>query len=223
MHKEAHTMFQHCRFPAGTILCLFLLCAARADGSGITANEIIAKVQSKYDDIETVIAKFTRNIRYKVSRVEQESAGVISFKKKNKYRIETDQQTVVTDGVTSWVYSPRNNQVIINRYKQDDRSLSPEKLLFSYPKDFYSALVGEEKLNKEETYVLKLTPKEENSMTSAIKVWINHDWLIKQVEVTDINKTVTRYTIRDIRIDKPIADTQFQFTPPAGADVVDLR
>ncbi len=205
-------------------IVLFLCaCSSQSFSRGITANEIISKVQSKYEDIENIIAKFTQVIRFKVSKVEQEIGGTIFFKKPNKYRIESEQQTIVTDGVTSWSYNPKNKQVIINHYKQDARSLSPEKLLFSYPKDFYSSYVGEEKVLKEDTYVLKLTPKEENTMTSSIKVWINHDWLIKQVEVVDINKKATRYTIRELKVDKGIPDTQFQFDVPTGVDVVDLR
>lgn len=190
---------------------------------GITANEIISKVQSKYDDVDDVVAKYSQSIRYKVSKVEQEITGVIYFKKTNKFRIETDQQTLVTDGVTSWAYNPQSKQVVISNYKHDSKSLSPDKLLFSYPKDYFTSLVGEEKIGKEEMYVLKLTPKNENTVTSSIKVWVNHDWLIKQVEVTDIHKTITRYTMKDLKINKGIPDTQFQFSVPTGIDVIDMR
>ena len=202
---------------------VLFLAGMQSPARSITANEIIAKVQSKYDDIENIFAKFTQSIRYKVSKIEQENTGTIYFKKKNKYRIESEQQVVVTDGVTSWAYNAKNKQVIINKYKEDAKSLSPEKLLFSYPKDYYSSYIGEEKVLKEEMYVLKLTPKEDNTSTGSIKVWINHDWLIKQVEVVDMNKTITRYTMKELKIDKGIPDTQFQFSVPAGVDVVDLR
>lgn len=207
------------------IFGLIVLAGAALDARApeLTANDIITKVQSKYDDVDNIAAKFTQTVRYKVSKIEQEVNGKISFKKTNKFRIETDQQTIVTDGVTSWSFTPANKQVVINHYKQESRSLSPEKLLFSYPKDYYSALVGEEKVNKEDTYVLKLTPKEENTTTSSIKVWISRDWLIKQVEVVDLNKTTTRYTMKEMKINKGIPDTQFQFAVPQGVDVVDLR
>lgn len=206
-----------------SLILVLSISIAPADPVGITANEIISNVQSKYEDIDDVVAKFTQIIRYRVSKIEQELNGTIYFKKTNKYRIETDQQVVVTDGVTSWSYIPKNKQVVINHYKQDTRSLSPEKLLFSYPKDYFSSYVGEEKVLKEDTYVLKLTPKDENTSTASIKVWVSKDWLIKQVEVLDIHKTATRYTIKEIKIDKGISETQFQFTVPSGVDVIDLR
>ena len=201
---------------------IFLLLAAVAL-AGIGAKEIIENVQEKFDDMSDVVLVFTHSVRFKVSRLEQQMSGTLYFKKKNKYRMETDQRIIVTDGTTSWSYNPQSKQLVINAYKEDSRSLSPENMLLQYPRDYYSTLVGEEKTAGEVCYVLKLTPKEEGSTAKAMKLWVNKSWLIKKVEATDQSGTVTTYTIKTVTIDKGIADTKFEFTPPAGADVIDLR
>ena len=189
----------------------------------ITAKEIIEKVQSKYDKIDDVVLSFTQSVKFKVSKTEQQTSGTLYFKKKHKYRIETDQHVIVTDGKTSWSYSPQNKQVIVDKYKEDKHSLSPEHLLVSYPQDFYSSLTGEEKLGTESVYVLKLTPKEDNSFATKMKIWISKNWIIRKIETTDISGAVTTYSIKDIVIDKGIAEGKFEFKPPQGVDVIDLR
>jgi outer membrane lipoprotein carrier protein len=189
----------------------------------ITAKEIIEKVQSKYDKMNNVVLGFSQNVKFKVSKTEQQSAGTLYFKKKNKYRIETDQHIIVTDGKTSWSYSPQNKQVIVDNYKEDKHSLSPEHLLISYPQDYYSSLVGEEKIGSESTYLLKLTPKEDNSFATKMKIWISKNWIIKRIETTDISGVTTTYTIKDVQIDKGIADAKFEFKPPQDVDIIDLR
>jgi len=203
---------------------LFVLAAATLSyAMSITAREIIEKVQSKYDKLDNVILNFTQSVRFKVNKSEQQASGTLYFKKKNKYRIESDQHLIVTDGVTSWSYSPQNKQVIVDKYKEDTHSLSPEHLLVGYPQDFYSSLIGEEKLGTESVYVLKLTPKEDNSFATKLKIWVSKNWIIKKVETSDISGAVTTYTIKDVVIDKGIPDSKFEFKPPQGVDVIDLR
>jgi outer membrane lipoprotein carrier protein len=207
---------------AGAVL-FALITVSFAYGMSITAKEIIEKVQSKYGKLDNVVLNFTQSVKFRVNKSEQQATGTLYFKKKNKYRIETDQHIIVTDGQTSWSYSPQNKQVIIDKYKEDTHSLSPEHLLVSYPQDFYSSLIGEEKLGAESVYVLKLTPKEDNAFATKLKIWVGKNWIIRKVETTDISGAVTTYTIKDISIDKGISDNKFEFKPPQGVDVIDLR
>ncbi len=189
----------------------------------IDARKIIENVQERYDDMTDATITFSQSVRFKVSKAEQSVTGTLLFKKPNKYRIETDERTVVTDGKTSWSWSPRNRQVVIDNYKEETHSLSPEQLLLSYPKDYYSTLVGEEKLAGQSTYVLKLTPKEDNAFATAMKIWVSKDWLIRKVEITDINGAVTTYIIEKISVDQELPDAKFTYQVPAKAEIIDLR
>lgn len=189
----------------------------------IDAREIIENVQERYEDMTDATITFSQSVRFKVSKAEQTVKGTLQFKKPNKYRIETDERTVVTDGTTSWSWNPRNRQVVIDNYKEETHSLSPERLLLSYPKDHFSTYIGEEKVAGQSTYVLKLTPKEEGSFATAMKIWVAKDWLIRKVEITDVNGAVTTYMIEKISIDQKLADSRFSFTLPEKAEVIDLR
>lgn len=189
----------------------------------IDAREIIENVQERYEDMTDASLTFTQSVRFKVSKAEQTVKGTLLFKKPNKYRIETEERTVVTDGKTSWAWSPRNRQVVIDSYKEETHSFSPEQLLLSYPQNYYSTLVGEEKIGGQSAYVLKLTPKEDNAFATAMKIWVSKDWLIRKVEVTDVNGAVTTYVIEKISIDQKLSDTKFVYQVPDKAEVIDLR
>ncbi|MDX9759645.1 MAG: outer membrane lipoprotein chaperone LolA [Bacteroidota bacterium] len=189
----------------------------------IDAREIIENVQERYEDMTDARLGFTQSVRFKVSKAEQRVQGTLLFKKPNKYRIETEERTVVTDGTTSWSWSPRNRQVVIDKYKEDTHAFSPEQLLLSYPKNYYSTLVGEEKIGGQSTYVLKLTPKDDNAFATAMKIWVSKDWLIRKVEITDVNGAVTTYLIENISIDQKISDATFNYQVPERAEVIDLR
>jgi chaperone LolA len=189
----------------------------------IDAREIIENVQERYDDLKDVTISFQQSVRFRVSRVEQSVQGSLYFKKPNKYRIETDERTVVTDGKTSWSYNQKNRQVVIDTYKPDAHGLSPERLLLQYPKEYYSTLVGEEQVGKLKCHVLKLTPKEDNSFATALKIWVSKDWYIRKVEVTDINGAVTTYVINALSVDQKLPDSRFEFQIPDKSEIIDLR
>jgi chaperone LolA len=185
------------------------------------AQEIIRAVQNKYKSISDGKATFSQY--YKPSSGKGKStSGNLYIKKKNKYRIETKGQTVVTDGITSWTYNSYKNQVVIDNYKDDGNTFSPNKYLFDYPVNFYSDLEGEETVSDNDCYILKLTPRRKGSVKSA-KIWIDKDNdIIRKIRIVSRGSTNT-YTLIKVTLDAGISSSKFTFSSPSDADIIDLR
>ncbi len=189
-----------------------------------SGKEIIESLRKKYASIDDAVVKFEQTVKYGVSKFEQSFSGTFYFKKKNKYRIETDQQIVVTDGVTSWLYSKVNNQVIIDKYREDKDISSPEKFLLSISDEYIPVILRTERNDGKKIYILKLTPRDENSSIESAKIWVvEGDLQITRVEITDISGTVTTYSVKSIKINSGVEDSIFKFSIPSGVKVVDLR
>jgi outer membrane lipoprotein carrier protein len=205
------------------ILLAFLFSSVRTTYSqdNITAQEIIQNVQNTYSSITDAKASFTQTIKYSSAKA-QSTSGTLYIKKENKYRIETGSQTIVTDGVTSWSYSPKKKQVVIDNYKETGNTFSPNKYLFQYPENFYSDLAGTERLGGNDVYVLKLKPRENGSVKSA-QLWIGKDdWLIKKITIVSDESTTT-FNVKNIHLNIGVSDSKFTFTPPEGVEVIDMR
>jgi outer membrane lipoprotein carrier protein len=187
----------------------------------ITAQQIIQNVQNVYSGITDAKASFTQTIKYSNSKATS-STGTLYIKKENKYRIETGSQTIVTDGITSWSYSPKKKQVVIDNYKETGNTFSPNKYLFQYPENFYSDLEGTETLGGSDVYVLKLKPRESGYVKSA-QLWVDkNEWLIKKISIVSDESTTT-FTVKNIHLNVGLSDSQFTFTPPEGVEVIDMR
>jgi outer membrane lipoprotein carrier protein len=211
--------------PAGWVLGAALLAlAAGRMFAGDTAQDILKKVRDKYDSVTDAEIKFQQRVRMPVGKLEQSTAGTLLTKKGNKYRVELEQQTIVTDGVTVWSYSAVQQQVLVDRFEQDERSLSPDRILSGEAADLAPALIGREKLGKMETVVLKLTPRDETALLKWLKLWVSDsDWLVRKAELVDLNGKETVYQVLDIKVNAGIPDARFTFVAPAGVEVVDLR
>ena len=187
----------------------------------ITAQEIIQNVQNVYKDITDAKASFTQSVKFGKGK-SQSSSGTLYIKKEKKYRIETGSQTIVTDGSTSWSYSPSKKQVVIDYYKETGNTFSPNKYLFQYPENFYSDLAGTEKLGGKDVYVLTLKPRESGYVNSA-KLWVGKDdWIIKKIYISTDESTAT-YTVKNVQLNVGLSNSKFSFSPPEGTEVIDMR
>ena len=185
------------------------------------AQEIIKKVQTKYNGITDAQANFSQSVKFSSGKA-QSSSGVIYIKKENKYRIESKNEIVLTDGSTSWSYSKKKKQVIIDYYKNDGNTFSPNKFLFNYPENFYSDYESTETISGKECYLLKLSPRNKGSVKSA-KIWVDkEDDFIRKITIVSSENTTT-YTLTKISLDAGISSSKFSFSPPEGVEVIDLR
>ena len=189
-----------------------------------SGQEILDKVRKKYDSVTDAEIWFTQRVKFSLSKAEETTSGTVLIKKEHKYRVEAGDQTIVTDGTTVWSYTASLHQVLIDHFKQDERSLTPENLLLGASGGYTPIFIGKERVGKVEASLLKLTPKDEQSMVTGIRLWVDErDWTVKQVEVLDVNGKQTTYTVQQLKLDVGLPDSRFTFQAPKGVDVVDLR
>ena len=208
------------------LVCCFACCgfAQSQTKEKLTAPQILEKVQDAYAKVNDAFAEFTQTVSLKYAGIEQTYTGSVMMKRGNKYRIESQQQTIVTDGKTVWAYSPINKQVVIDYFKETPTTFSPEQFLLGLPKNFRATIVDEDP-GTDAAYVLKLTPKEGTSkFVKSLKVWINDtDWSVRKLEYFDMNETRTSYSLTGVRFNQGVPNERFSFAVPDHVGVVDLR
>ena len=208
-------------------LAFILLCCSlqvHAQEKELTVKQVTDQIQQRYQMIDDATVQFEQHVKFGFSSVEQNFSGVLMMKKPNRYRIESEHQTIVTDGVTVWVYSTANNQVLIDRYKENNNSLSPEQFMLNLPAHYSASLLGTEKTGIGTMVILKLIPKDDRSFVKSVKLQIEErTWMVRKIIILDVNETETTYIVKDLKLNSNIKEKTFTFESPLGAEVVDLR
>jgi outer membrane lipoprotein carrier protein len=188
-------------------------------------TEIIKEIQEKYEEIEYLSADFVQTEQYKLTGSKNETRGKLFIKDGVQYRLETEDQSIATDGETVWTFSKFNNQVLIDRVKEGDGSLLPRDLLFKYPKDYFASLLEEVEIEGANYFVVKLDPKEGvYGFIKSMKIWVDEDeYIIHKIEYTDFNDNVSMFEVQKVDIEKKLPDGLFKFRIKEGMEVVDLR
>lgn len=205
------------------ILLSILLIAGSLFSQQSSASDVLEKIRSRYQQMNDAAATFTQTVKLRYSKNGQPMSGTVKIKKGNKYRIETQQQIIATDGVTVWMYTPKTKQVLIDRFRANRQPFSPDKFLLGLPSDFTSESV----VYKDSQYALKLVPKAGNVIYSSIAsltVWTTEEqWLVHTVEIIEKNGTSKTITLSDIQFNKGISDAAFRFTVTGDMHVVDMK
>lgn len=202
----------------------FVFSAFFSASAGDDVDKIVKKLREKYEKIQTLQAEFVQTSIWSLAGEQHQSEGKIYLAEKNKYRVETDPQLIITDGNIVWTFSKERDQVIIDDLSKSKENPLPRDILLKYTKDSRAELLGETEIGGTPCYQIKFQPKNEDSFIISTTVWVSKaDWLAIQIEQEDLNENITRYFLKNIKVNSPLSDSLFSYQIPASAEVVDLR
>ena len=200
------------------LFTLLVLLAVPSSGQAQTnSGTVIDRLRARYESLDALRAQFTQRI----GTAEMDGALVL---RGDAYRIDTGDQTLVTDGTTSWVYSKADKQVLVNDAVADETTFSPADFFTHYPDRFNVAVDGKESIAGVSHDRLRLTPKNAEAFLQEVILFVRGtDALPTRVQLVDGNGTTIVFDLRDVEINPRLGNDAFRFVPPSGAEIVDLR
>ena len=176
-------------------------------------DQYLKSLQDKFNSIKDFNASFNQSIDGKSSL-----SGKIFFKKENNFRIEFGNSTIVSDGITSRNFNKKENKVIITDYEEDGSLFSINFLVYQFPNQ--CSVTGELDGNLRK---LTLTPKSRTNNLGEVILWINKNDLIEKLQMNDPASGLVELSFSNIKINQNLPLSNFQFTPPQGSRIIDLR
>jgi outer membrane lipoprotein carrier protein len=188
-------------------------------------NNIIKKVQKKYEKVDILHADFKQINRFQLTNIQSEIHGSIWISENNQFRFETEDQIIVSNGEKFWRYNKLEQQVLIDYAKKTQQDVFLNNFLFNISDHYTSQLVSESKKKGTKIYEIRLNPKTpDDSFFRFIKVWIYDDtWKVEKVIYTDFNDNEVEYQMEKIELNPKVSSEIFEFKAPEGVEVVDLR
>jgi chaperone LolA len=178
-------------------------------------DKLLKNLHDKFDKVNDLSADFKQSTNEKAILT-----GRFFFKKEDKLRIEFKNSILVSDGTTNWSYNQKEHKVIISKNEESNASpFSLKKIVYDYPKE--CAISYE---NSNEIDILVLTPDKNSSIGySLIKIWMTKENLINRITLKDKADNLIQIDFSKYKVNQKITDIKFNFTPPEGCKVIDLR
>lgn len=208
----------------------------------ITVKEIHLKFKATYEQTKNFSADFEQTTHHQNRR--SIVKGKLVFEKPNLLRLEYFDSTnpeelvqlIVSDGKTSWSYTPYLEQV--NKTEAKGKELLPGvgKSFEQLPKNYNMELVPDDVANPKGIYRVKLFLKDAASQTAtrdkqqnsqlmeSLEVWIHSkDWTPVQFSYTIPSHNMLVITaLKNIKLNQKLNKDTFTFTVPKGVEVIDL-
>lgn len=172
--------------------------------------------------LETLQAQFEQKLSNESGDLLETSQGEVHIKRPNQFRWDYQkpyQQLIVADGKKVWIYDHDLEQVTVKKF---DEALgkTPALLLSSnrqaIEEDFFviqmTSQTGQSRF--------ELIPKDAQAQFESIQLTLQGD-LLQSFELTDNLGQKTLIEFSQVKFNQPVDTQLFQFTPPAGVDVVE--
>jgi outer membrane lipoprotein carrier protein len=196
--------------------------------AGATVSEIAAKVDRRYNHLQTLQADFTET--YRGAGVSRSESGVLWLKRPGKmlwdYR-EPRPKVFVSDGKSAWFYVPGERQARKAPVKKLDDLRSPLRYLLGKTK-LEKELAGlslavEVSPQRPGDVMLRGVPKGMEERVSSVLLEITPEGAIVRMVVDEVDGASTEYRFGNQRDNQPIADQRFHFSPPPGVEVIEAQ
>lgn len=212
------------------VLLVVLFSAVFVDSClSLTTEEVVRRVQGKYEKIWSLTADFTQESTSKMlnqTRITKAS-GKVYFRKPGQIRWQyatAPKHVWISDGETLWIYQPEENQVFVGKV---DRDAGRFYLAFlvgqgDLRKDFEISGWDQEVEESDLGYRIRLTPKKPQATMDRIVLTIDRErGYVTQAEIYDAYGNLTRTHFRRIHVNRKLPSDLFTFVIPPGTEVVE--
>lgn len=205
------------------LFLVILLCLGGSTATSAQNAPSLEAVQARYDRLEGLRATFTQVTQSDFSNDSTQVQGQVLLAG-NKYRVETPRQTVVTNGTTTWIYSPADSQVVVNDAEANASTITPQTFLTASSEKYEVPSTRTTRRDGAPHDVLSLTATDESARFKEAALWVRRtDRIVTRLRATDRNGAILDLRLHEIVVDPGFDGRPFTFSAPDGVEVVDLR
>jgi outer membrane lipoprotein carrier protein len=208
------------------LLALFFSCqsAVAADDAALI-QKILGGIEKRYAG-KGFRAKFFQESMLKAMMISDTAEGRLIVKRPGKMRWEyliPDEQTIITDGKSMWIYRPADKQVMVGKAPEFFSGGKGAGFLSDIRQIRKSFDVQLQKSKSPDHFQLRLLPKSPTADLADVILSVNRsDFLVQQILTYNSYGDETRIEFSEYRFNQNPKDSLFTFIIPDGIDVVQI-
>jgi outer membrane lipoprotein carrier protein len=211
------------------ILALMVVSAGSAQAQGQDAETIVGRSSRVYRSLSSLTADFVQIIdNPMIDSAESRGTLVQAGSAKLSMRFtDPPGEAVVIDGEHVWVYTPSTVPDQVLRLKAPSGGPVYGYNLLAWfldkPAERYeSKYLREDKVGSRAVDVVELTPAVPDLPFERAVIWLDRqDGLPRRLEITERSGALRTLALTNLRLNRRVPDSTFEFEVPAGARVVD--
>ena len=202
------------------LIIIFSIFQLNSFGQDEKSNEILKQLSANTKSYTFMDVDFDFNFINTTQEINENQTGNIKISN-NKFRLDLNEQIVISDDSTQWIYLKESNELQIMEFDSEDEMLSPNKLFTIYENGYKNQYIE----LKDNNHIIDLFPVESNEFKN-IQLHINKDKIqLNKIILFDKNGGSFSYTITKFITNTNFDDNLFKFNTEEYPDleIIDLR
>ena len=186
------------------------------------AKDVLDRVSATTKSYKNITIGFDFIFENKNQKIYEKQKGILVLQEE-MFRLEMDEQIIINDGESQWIYLADMNEVQIMEHDPEEQIMSPNKLFTIYESGYKYLYVGTESKKGKRLQIIDLFPKESGAF---IKVTLLVDAAKSQlhkITIHDKNGGTYAYLVTSFKSNTNIAPFIFNTLEYPGVEEIDLR
>ncbi len=187
---------------------------------GLFASDpaVLTLIKKKYNQNSTIQSQFDLNIYWSVREKSEQKSGSLILAPQNRFKIDLNGETFVSNGQLLWHYNKNVAQVTIDKLSKIDISSLPSNIFKSYLTQY--SYIEKQKTGSEVILEWKKNVAE-NSIYESITVWaVEKSGIVNKIQTVDRNGNINTYTFRNTIFGGKLSGKVFDFQVPKNVQVL---
>ena len=186
------------------------------------AKEVLDKLSTTTNSYKNMTVSFDFILENKSQDISETQSGLLVLEGDN-FRLEMEEQTIINDGESQWVYLADMNEVQIMEHDPEDKMMSPNKLFAIYEEGYKYTYVGASSEKGKRLQLIDLFPEESGEF---MKIKLSVDAAKNQIHsitMHDKHGGTYTYLVKSFKSNTEVKPFTFNSSEFPNVEVIDLR
>ncbi|MBM3326331.1 MAG: outer membrane lipoprotein carrier protein LolA [Calditrichaeota bacterium] len=204
---------------------LFFFSSAIPSISALTPESALKDLRKKYKSVQTLRCNFREVFEWALTGETVVREGLLTVTADNRMRVETPEQSIISDGQVIHRYNRERKQVMIETVAKGGKSLLLRKFMLEFADMFDATAITPLAVEGQKGFRLDLISRDKDeTLVNDAALWVTEaDLVVRRLKITDLNHNTTTYLLSDIKFNTPVDAGETSFSLPDGVEVFDLR
>ena len=186
------------------------------------AKDVLDRLSATTKLHKNMTVSFDFIFENKNQNINEKQKGVLMLQE-YMFRLEMEEQTIINDGESQWIYLADMNEVTIMEHDPEDEMMNLNKLFTIYEEGYKYSYVGTESEKGKRLQIIDLFPKESGAfmkVTLAVDAAKNQ---LHKITILDKNGGTYAYLVTSFKSNTAVAPFIFNTADFPGIEAIDLR
>ena len=186
------------------------------------AKNILDQLSLTTKSYKNITIKFNFTFINESQNIKENQNGKLILNN-NNFRLEMNDQTIINNGETQWIFLNDLNEVQIMEHDREDDTMNPNKIFSIYEEDYKYNYIELKSEDEKKIHLIDLFPKNSNEFIK-INIAVNADKnQLERIKIYDKNGGNYTYSITSFITNTNIEPFIFNINEFPDIEIIDLR